>query len=189
MRLAIQGGPGSFNEEAAREYLSQSEREAKLDYRYTSAEVTAALLADEAGLGLMAIENSVGGVVYESIEALAAGEFRVVKYRDILVVHALLTRPGVGLAEIDAIISHPQALKQCRQTLAEKYPEIAKRAGDGEMLDQATAAKALAAGELPDTTAVLASRVCADLYDLDIAASGLQDSDDNLTTFLVIERG
>ena len=187
MRLAIQGGPGSFNEEAARKYIVDNQLDADIDYRFTSAGVMAALAVNEAECGLMAIENSVGGVVYESIEALANGQCKITAYLDILIVHALLAKPGTESGEIETIISHPQALKQCQKTLAEKYPNIETKSREGDMMDQATAAKALADGELPSATAVLASRVCADLYDLEIIAEGLQDSDENLTTFVVVE--
>lgn len=51
--------------------------------------------------------------------------------------------------------------------------------------DTAVASKALADGVLPDTTAVIAPRRCADLYDLEILESSIQDLKFNFTTFVV----
>lgn len=187
MQLAIQGGPGSFSEEAARKYREDNDLEHGLDYCYTSENVLAAVEDGEAEQGLIAIENAVGGVVYESIEALAEHRCKIVDFLDVLVVHALLVRPGIEIDGVEKMISHPQALKQCESTLAEKFPNIPTEVGEGEAVDQATAAKQLADGKLPDTTAVLASRVCAELYDLEIIAQDLQDEEENYTTFLILE--
>lgn len=187
MQLAIQGGPGSFSEEAARKYKQDKDLEYELTYAYTSQRVLETVADGRVERGLIAIENAVGGVVYESIEALAEHRCRIVDFLDVLVVHALLTRPGTEIGDVEKIISHPQALKQCESTLAERFPDIPTEVGEGEAVDQATAAKQLADGKLPDTTAVLASRVCAELYDLEIIAQNLQDEEENYTTFLILE--
>lgn len=187
MKLAIQGGPGSFNEEAARKYIEENELEPELMYSYTSQRVLEAVTNGSADRGLIAIENAVGGVVFESIHALAEYSCRIVDQLDLLVVHTLLVRSGVKLEDITEIISHPQALKQCQSTLATEFPNIPTRAGEGEAVDQATAAKELAEGGFTPTTAVLAAGICADLYDLDIVARNLQDKEENYTTFLIIE--
>lgn len=185
--LGIQGGPGSFNEAAARAYITDNKVDAEIQYCFTSAGVVAALEDGKVEQGLMAIENSVGGVVYESIEALAAGRLEIAAYVDIVIAHSLLVAPGTGINDVETIISHPQALAQCQKTLEDHFPKMHKESGEGELVDQATAAKALSEGQLPESTAVLASEICAQLYDLDIVAKNLQDSDNNITKFLVIQ--
>ncbi|MEX2514883.1 MAG: prephenate dehydratase domain-containing protein [Candidatus Paceibacterota bacterium] len=187
MRFAIQGGPGSFSAEAGGRYADDNDLTLELDYRYTSENVLTAVEEGSVEQGLIAIENATGGVVYESIEALAEHRCRILHFLNILVVHALLVRPGTSIDTIECIISHPQALKQCEDTLATRFADIPTEVGKGEAVDQATAAKQLAEGKLPATTAVLASRVCADLYNLEIVAENLQDIEENYTTFLVVE--
>lgn len=183
----IQGGPGSFSEEATRQFTKQTGIDPEITYLYTSERVLTAVENGDVDHGLVAIENSVGGVVFETVEALTRHRCEVEEFVDILVVHALVMRPGGNASDIKRIISHPQALKQCQKTLAKRYPEARKEAGKGDAVDQATAAKLLSEGEFDDNTAVLCSRVCADLYDLEIVDTNLQDKEDNYTTFLVIK--
>lgn len=69
----------------------------------------------------------------------------------------------------------PKALAQCRLTLATKYPDKKLISGKGNLIDQATAAKYLALKKISHTTAIIASKVCRDLYNLIILDKGLQD--------------
>ncbi len=84
-------------------------------------------------------------------------------------------------------MSHPQALAQTKGTLQREYADKWQVSGEGILVDQATAASALAEGKLPPTTAVIASRVCAELFGLTVLAEGLQDLAENWTTFMWIE--
>ena len=93
----------------------------------------------------------------------------------------LLVKPGVTTAHIKTICSQDQALKQCRMYVKRVWPDI-----DIEMYDDtATAAKHLSDGTLPDTTAVVAPPMSADLYGLDILEPSIQDLKFNYTTFVV----
>ena len=68
----------------------------------------------------------------------------------------------------------------------EVYLELEKQSvGIQEYVDTAAAAKALHDGELPDTTAVIAPRRCADLYGLEILEESIQELKFNYTTFVV----
>jgi prephenate dehydratase len=61
--------------------------------------------------------------------------------------------------------------------------------GEGDLIDQALCARYVAEGEMPRSTAVLAPRVCAELYGLKIQDTDLQDlGADNLTTFVWARR-
>ncbi len=187
-KIGIQGGKGSFNEEACRTYCKQKNiSDYEIVYLYTSDRVIKALEDGEIDFGISAIENSLGGLVWETINALSEFNCRILDNFAIIINHALLGAPGSTIAAIDTIMSHPQALAQTRGTLARDYPDKKQVSGEGILVDQATAAAALAAGRLPATTAVIASRVCAELFGLQILAEGLQDMDENLTTFLWME--
>jgi prephenate dehydratase len=54
--------------------------------------------------------------------------------------------------------------------------------------DTAQAAEDLARGTLPDTTAVIAPRKCAELYGLEILEESIQDLKYNFTTFVVAQK-
>lgn len=132
-------------------------------------------------IGIFPIENSNGGIVIEAVHAMAAHRFKIEKMFEMDVHHNLLVKPGVVASNIKAITSHDQALKQCRMYLKRKWPE----AEIAPFKDTAAAAKALHAGELPDTTAVIAPRRAAELYGLDILEESIQDLKYNYTTFVV----
>jgi len=180
-RVGIQGAEGSFSEEAALEFCQRHGIEdIELVYLITSAGVLEAVEAEEVDIGIMAMENAQGGVVIESMIALAEYRCKILEMFHIHVEQCLLGKPGMPIGDISHIHSHPQALRQCREYLADKFwsrPLIQEE-------DTAYAAKRLADETLPDTAAVIGSRRCGELYGLDVLAAGIQDLKNNLTLFL-----
>lgn len=187
MKIGIQGGKGSFNEEACQTYCREHGiTDYSIEYLYTSDKVLEALEKRTINFGVAAIDNSLGGPVWETIHALSAYNCTILENFQIVINHVLLAYPGTTISEIDTIMSHPQALAQTKGNLARLYRTKKLVSGEGILVDQATAALALSKGELPRTTAVIASKVCAS-FGLDILAEGLQDMAENLTTFLWME--
>lgn len=184
-RIGIQGVEGSFSEEAAQEFASRHGFEdPELVYLVTSARVLEAIDAGEVETGVMAMENAQGGVVIESIYALAGYRCDVMELFHLHVEQSLLGRPGLTQGDITAIHSHPQALRQCREYLADKF--WTRPLVDED--DTAYAAQRLANGELAETAAIIGSRRCAELYGLDVLAQGIQDLKNNLTLFLGVRK-
>lgn len=185
--VAVQGGPGSFNEQASRHYGAQHADEYgefEIAYRYTTGNVLRALHEGEADFGVFAIQNARGGAVMETIDALSHYTCEIIETFELLISHDLLLHPDVRFEQVDTVISHPQALAQCRATLAARYPQLRLTSGQGELIDQALCARHLAEGSLPHTTAVLAPEACAQLFGLRVHDRALQDlADANLTTF------
>jgi prephenate dehydratase len=102
----------------------------------------------------------------------------------ILVNQNLLALPGVNVGDITEIHSHQQALRQCKDYLAEHFwtrPLI-------EADDTAEAARRLSEGKLPATAGVIGSDYCAELYDLNIVENGIHDLKNNITLFLGVEK-
>jgi arogenate dehydrogenase (NADP+) len=188
--IGVQGGRGSFSEEACHDYCNANKiTDYSVKYCYTSLNVLAALHQGEIDRGMFAIQNARGGVVMETIEALSRYSCDILDYFDISLSHCILHRPDINFAQIDTLISHPQSLAQCQTNLAKKYPHLNLISGEGDLVDQALCAQHLAEGKLPPTMAVLASKVCADLYDLSIHDMDLQDlGEANLTTFVWVQR-
>lgn len=131
-------------------------------------------------IGIFPIENSNGGVVIEAVHAMAAHRFTIERMFEVDIHHNLLVKPGITSAHIDCITSHDQAIKQCRMYLKRVWPHV----DIAEYEDTAAAAKALHEGELPDTTAVIAPKQCAKLYDLEVLEESIQDLKFNYTTFI-----
>ena len=190
--IGIQGGKGSFNEEACRHYCAQHAGEIpayRIEYLYTSDNVLAALHQGKIDFGVFAIQNARGGVVMETIHALSKYDCEILEIFEIVISNCLLLHPRADFGELDTLLSHPQALAQCANNLKQKYSHLKLASGEGDLIDQALCARHLAEGKLPASTAVLAPKVCAELYGLRIQAENLQDlGPDNLTTFVWARR-
>lgn len=178
------GAEGSFSEEAARTYIAKEDiTDVELAYLISAENVLSALEAGSIDLGIFPIENSNGGIVIEAVYAMAKHRFTVQKMFEIDVHQNLLVKKGINPDQITKITSHDQALKQCRMYLKRKWNGIDIE----EYEDTAKAAKDLAEGILSPTTAVIASRAAAALYDLDILEESVQDLKFNYTSFVVAE--
>jgi prephenate dehydratase len=177
---------GSFSEEAALEYARDNALgEVEIIELLSTEGVLSAVEDGRIDYGIFALENSNGGVVYESVYAMAAHRFRVVDLFEIDVNHTLLVHPDLeGRQQIDRIASHQQAIRQCRMWLRHNFPTTLVT----EEADTAEAARMLGAGELPPTTAVIAAERCADLFGLRVLERRIQDLKFNFTTFVAAGR-
>lgn len=185
MKIGIMGAKGSFSEEAARTYVNKEAlQDVELDYLVSAEAVLSALEDGSIDLAIFPIENNNGGIVIEAVHAMAKHRFQVKKIFEIDVHQNLLAKKGVNPDRITAITSHDQALKQCRMYLKRKWPGVEIE----EYADTAKAAADLASGILPETTAVIASRAAAELYDLEILEESIQDLKFNYTSFVAAER-
>jgi arogenate dehydrogenase (NADP+) len=185
----IQGGVGSFNEEAIFQYTDKNRiKNYKIKYLYTTKKVLRELHKGNIDFGLFAIHNSVGGMVEESIKAMASYKFRVIEEFDILVRHFLMKRKDAGTKKIKTIMAHPQVFKQCQATLKKKYPKMLLKSGRGDLIDTAEVAKLLSKKRLPPNTAILGPKNLSKLYNLEIIDKDLQDNKINYTSFLLVGR-
>ena len=185
--FGIQGGEGSFNQEALGIYMENNDiSDYEMRFLYTTEVVLKALENHEIDFGLFAIHNSAGGIVDESIKAMARHRFEIKSNFSILIRHFLMKRRDVDLSEISKIMAHPQVLKQCRLTLALKYRGFELISGERDLIDTACAAKNLAMRNVDKNIAVLGPKSLSELYDLEIIDTDLQDSRDNMTSFLVV---
>lgn len=185
--FGIQGGKGSFNEEALAYFVAEhtiSEYEVK--YLYTTENVLSALERNEITHGLFAVHNSAGGIVHESM--IAMGKYRFALYEEffIEITHHLMKRRDVDIQEINTIMSHPQVLKQCSQNLQKFYPSMELVTGQGDMIDNGKIAQALAQGNIPKNYAILMSKINAEIHGFDVIKSDLQDLERNLTSFAMV---
>lgn len=187
--IGIQGGKGSFNEEAILYYLKRSEIEKyKINYLYTSKNVLQSLHVGDSDQGLFATHNSIGGIVMESIEAMAQYKFSIIEQFAIKISHALLIRKDATLKDITEIMSHPQVFAQCKNTLEQKYPNLKQISGEDELIDHALVAKQLTEEKLSKHTATMGSKLLAELYGLTVVEDNLQDLQENYTSFLLVGR-
>lgn len=185
MRIGISGAKGSFSEEAARVYVKKCKiKKFSIEYLISVENVLSTLERGGIDLGIFPIENSTGGIVTEAVEGMAKHNFRIKKMFDIDIRQNLLVRKGTGRDKVKTITSHEQALRQCKGYLKKNW----RAAKLKEYEDTAKAAEDLAKGKLPKSTAVIASKAAADIYQLKILEAGIQDLKENFTTFIAAER-
>jgi prephenate dehydratase len=184
LRIAHFGSPGSFSEEAALVFAERCGREPELVGRRLARDVLAALESGAAERVVLPIANSVGGLVRASLDAWNDCALQWVDQVALLVRFSLWGPPGTELADVRVVASHPQAFRQCARNLERLLP--ARR--ELEASDTASAAQALAAGEFPAGTAVLASARAGRRYRLACLAADVHDEPDNRTFFAVLAR-
>jgi len=186
-RIGVMGAQGSFSEKAGKTFIAQANgkyENAILSYLLSADTVLSALARGDIDVGVVAFENSNGGFVMETLDALCEHSCRRIDIVEVNVHHQLLVKPGITREDVKVIASHPQALIQCDQylkrgwknTLLEEYVDTAKAAAD------------LARGILPASTAAIASLEAANLYALEVLDRNIEDRKFNVTNFLVAER-
>jgi prephenate dehydratase len=181
IKIGVMGDVGSFSEEAANHYsLKHGIKNYELVYLITADNVLKALKNGRIDKGIFPIENSNGGIVYEAVYAMSKYRFNIENFFDIGIKHCLLVRPGINTGDIKKIVSHSQALKQCRMYLKRRWADVELE----EYSDTAEAAKDLSNGKLPPDAAVIAPKICSEIYGLDVLEEGIQDLKFNFTTFI-----
>lgn len=185
MSIGYQGEYGSNAERAARLLADQSGmRDCELVACRTSAGVVERLLDGRIDFGVYAVENSYGGKVEETKRAVEGAPLRECARLALPVEHCLFAIDARPLEEIKKIFSHPQALKQCAQSIRTHCPDAAVFEAD----DAAGAAYLLSSRAYGEDAAVICPRVAGDRAGLALLREGFQDRTDNLTTFVLVQR-
>jgi prephenate dehydratase len=188
MKVAYQGVPGAYSEQASRALFGPGCRTMPCE---TFDAVFEAVENRTADRGVIPIENSLGGSIHLNYDLLVRHALSVTREAYVRIEHALLAPSGLKLADVREVRSHPQALAQCSDFLA------AHRAIKPVVwFDTAGAAASLAENPEPDKesapgsarVAAIASEAAGKLYGLKVLKKGLQNRAVNYTRFLCIAR-
>ncbi len=131
-------------------------------------------------LGIVPVDNSTEGAVSVTLDRLSVCDVVICGELRLEIAQQLLSQ-ATDLGEIKRVVSHPQALAQCRGWLAEHLPDVATE----EMPSTAAAAELAAADP---TVAAIASELAARLYGVPMLRSRIEDNPYNSTRFLVVGR-
>ena len=175
LRVAYSGVEGAFAHVATMRIFGEpGEKVACPDFAtaYRSVESGACHCA------VLPIENSYAGDVGQVMDLAWRGSLTISGIYDLPLSQCLLAKPGVTLAEVREVVSHPQALAQCQPYL--------RRQGwiQTTAVNTAVAARTVAAGERREV-AVIAARETADLYDLQVLENDINEQKSNTTRFAV----
>ena len=176
-RISFQGEFGANSDMACRDMFPTME---PLPCQ-TFEDAFTALESGEADLAMIPIENTIAGRVADIHHLLPDSRLHIVGEYFMPIRFQLMVLPGVSRDEIKTVHSHIHALGQCRKIVrANGWRPIV--AGD-------TAGAAKLVAETGDRSmAALAPRLAADLYKLDIIAENVEDTENNVTRFVVLAR-
>jgi chorismate mutase / prephenate dehydratase len=176
-RVAFQGEPGAFSEDAALKLLGP---EIQLVPRATFETLFTSLDDDLAEFILVPVENSSIGSIHSAVHLLSKSSFEIVGEVTIPIRHCLIGCPGAVFEQIVAVESHPAALAQCTGFF-DAHPHIARVETEDTAGSVARIVKSGNCGR-----AAIAGRRAAEVYGASILKENLQDNAENQTRFLLL---
>ncbi|GGC18637.1 prephenate dehydratase [Parapedobacter defluvii] len=177
IKVAIQGVKGSFHEEAAYKYFGDEIETVECESFKKTCEL---LKQGKVDYVVMAIENSIAGSLLPNYNLLRDYRFPIVGEVYLHIKLHLMALPGVALADIKHVQSHPIALQQCSDYL-EENPHLKVT----EAEDTAASAQRVNELQLRDTAAI-APQLAAKLYGLEIIERRIETNKKNYTRFLIL---
>ena len=177
MKIAFQGEPGAYSEQAVFDYFGQVETVPceSFDVMFDS------VVSGKSDAALAPIENSLAGSIHQNYDLLLRHDLHIVGEYFLRVQHCLIAMNGVKKEDIKKAISHPQALGQCAGYLRShgiKAEQVYDTAGSVKMLKESGARD----------VAAIASKRAAELYGMQILEEGIEDNAENYTRFLAVQR-
>src|SRR6266699_2506238 len=177
VRIAFQGAPGAFSEQAAVKLLGE---EITLVPRPTFESLFSAIDDQKADYILAPIENSLAGFVHTCFDLLLDSNLYVIGEVIIPISHCLIGCPGASFETIRSVESHPVALDQCRRFLAAN-PQIKRIAAEDTA---GSVERVISRGDA--TCAAIAGKGAAEKYGGVVLREHLEDSSENYTRFLLL---
>lgn len=178
MKIAIQGELGAFSHEAAEKMLPRC----KVVPCARSAEVFDRVEKGSVDGAVIPIENTLAGTVAEHADLLVARDVFIQGEYLLRIVHNVIAAPGVKLASVRRVLSHPVALDQCRDFFR-RHPQIEPV----PFYDTAGSVKHVIAEKLKDSAGI-AGRQAAREYLGKILQAGIEDDKKNFTRFFLIRK-
>jgi prephenate dehydratase len=177
MKIAFQGEPGAYSEQAVFDYFGNVETVPceSFDAMFDS------VISGKSDAALAPIENSLAGSIHQNYDLLLRHNLHIVGEYFLRVQHCLIAMPGAKMEDIKKAISHPQALGQCAGYLRGhgiKAEQVYDTAGSVKMLKESGARD----------VAAIASKRAAELYGMQILEEGIEDNAENYTRFLAVQR-
>lgn len=177
VRCAYSGDHGAYAEQAISLYFDDAQTVGCSSFR----DVFQAVTDGRADYGMIPLENSLAGSVYDNYDNLFRfDDVSICGAYTLRIEHALLAVKGASLDSIKRVYSHPHGFPQCKDFL-DKHPGWIQV----DAVSTATAAE-LVAKEGSLENAAIASTVAADYYNLEVLATGIELNPRNYTRFVVI---
>lgn len=177
-RVLVQGRQGSYSAAAAQLLYPGCQ----LSFVNEWEDVLYGIQDGTADYGVLPVENSSAGSVFEVYDLMLKYKFYIVKALAYYVEHCLLGVRGAKLSDIRDVYSHPHAFPQCTGFFEQNH-----RLHKHPYANTAMAAEYVAL-QGDKTKAAIASRENAHLYGLDILEENIQQTKSNCTRFLSVSK-
>ncbi len=177
-RIAIQGEIGSFHDIAAHQYFQNEQ--IQLICCPTFESVFEHIKRDPTIIGMLAIENTIAGSLLHNYELLCNSGTTIVGEHKLHIEHSICCLPEDSWETLTEVHSHPVALMQCREYLA-NHPTL--KAVEAE--DTAGSAEYINRNNCRGWAAICNSQA-AKLYGLKVLEDKIEDNKHNFTRFLVV---
>ena len=177
LKVAYLGPEGTFTQSAVYKHFGHSARALSVP---TIDEVFHEVESGIADFGVAPVENSTEGTVNHTLDMFLTSPLKICGEVEMRI-HQHLMGKMTDLGQIRRICSHSQSFAQCRAWLAQNLPDV-------ERIVVSSNAEAARRARDEDGTAAIAGDAAAEVYDLRILFSNVEDQADNTTRFLVIGR-
>ncbi len=183
-RIAFQGELGAYSQSAVYTFFGR-DRVREVIPLTTLQKVFSELCSDQKtnpskpNYAVVPIENSTAGSVGETFDLLVSKDVKIIGETVVPIQHSLVIHRNSDMKSIKKVISHPQALAQCREYLeSHSWEQMA-------VYDTAGAVKIIRDQNLLDTAAI-ASELACEIYGMKLAERSIEDDHSNRTRFIVI---
>lgn len=179
MKIAIQGIKGSFHHIVANKYFGE---DIELAECMSFTEIPSLLNEGKVDSAVMAIENSIAGAILPNYVLIDEFDLSIEGEVYVNIHHHLMALKGQGLDDIKEVWSHPMALLQCRKFFRNR-PDLKLI----EEKDTAEVAKRIQNKKIKGVAAV-ASKMAAEMYDLQVLKDDIQTIKNNSTRFFILKK-
>lgn len=176
--IGFQGEHGAYSEQAIFDHFGQDVEPVTLR---TVSDVFRAVENGETEAGVVPVENSIGGNIYETYDMLAETTLNITGEIVLKIEHCLIGLHGAHLSEIRTVYSHPQAIEQCREFLTRLGVKMVGT------YDTAGSVRMIKEKGMKDGAAIAGERNAA-LYGLSVIEKGIEGKSANYTRFLILSR-
>lgn len=175
LQIAYWGPPGTFSELAAVETFGSS------GVMIPAASITEVFMAVEhyqADYAVVPIENSIAGVVPETLDMFPQTNVKICA-ETFIAIHHHLGSPADSLDQIERVYAGPQPSAQCRRWLQAHLPKA-------EIIDVTPTAAAVNKAIGDPSGAAIANHLAIGRAGLNILAEHIEDNSNNRTRFVVL---
>ncbi|MEK7116724.1 MAG: prephenate dehydratase [Patescibacteria group bacterium] len=180
--VAFQGEHGAFSEMAVFNLFNKL---IKTEPSQSFHDVFDKVKSGKCEYGIVPVENTLGGIVYQVWDLLNEYGLNVVAETKIKIKHCLIVNPDTKITDIKKVYAHYQAALQCNNFLIKHKNWAIENAYD--TAGSVKIIKDLPSGEKFETAAIASERA-AKIFEMEILKKNIQDSNENYTRFMIISR-